>query len=227
MNKHNQRLCIYAGLLFTVLFGIGWWLVAGFLPPPNPKAGAAEIVRFYQTDTWKIRLGLIITVVSVTFYYPWIAAMSVQMKRIEGSGPVYSWTQLSSGACGAFIVYLAGFFWLVATFRPERNPDITYLLSDLGWLLFTTTLAPFLAQVFSIGLAVLSDKNPKPLLPRWFGFYNLAVGVLFIPACIIFYFKSGPFAWNGIFSFWIPLVDFFIWIVVSSVLMLKAVEREE
>jgi hypothetical protein len=38
--------------------------------------------------------------------------------------------------------------------------------------------------------------------------------------------RTGPFAWNGLFVFWIPLSIFCAWIIVASTLMLKAIGRQ-
>lgn len=37
-----------------------------------------------------------------------------------------------------------------------------------------------------------------------------------IPLSFIFFFKSGSFAWNGIFGFYRPFVTFWIWFVVMT-----------
>jgi hypothetical protein len=38
---------------------------------------------------------------------------------------------------------------------------------------------------------------------------------------------SGPFAWNGLPAFWSPVVTFFAWITVMSVLMFRAIESQD
>ena len=40
------------------------------------------------------------------------------------------------------------------------------------------------------------------------------------------FFKTGPFAWNGMFSFWIPGTLFFAWYVVMLVTISKAIDRD-
>jgi hypothetical protein len=223
---NHQKIAVYCGLIFCVLYGIGWWPTAGFFPPPLPTSTASEIANQYQTNTWRIQFGLILTVISVTLLFPWVSVISLQLKRIEGSRPLYAWTQLATGTAGVMIIYFASFIWLLGTFRPDRPIDVTYLINDMGWLLFTTTLAPFLAQVVSIGMAIISDKSPTPVFPQWLGFYNIAVASLFVPACIIFFFKTGPFAWNGLITFWVPVIDFFVWIIVMSYYLLKAIDTD-
>lgn len=227
MSTYHQRLCVWSGVIFVILFSIGWWLLAGFLPPPDPTATGEQIASFYQENNWRIKLGLLIAAVSCTFYYPWVAVISAQMSRIKETGTVYAWTQGLSGATGAFIIYLPMLLWLVIAFRPDRDPDSLLLMSDFGWLLFTTTLAPFLAQNFSIGLAILSDKSAKPVFPHWVGFYNFAVTTLFLPAGLIVFFKAGPFAWDGLLAFWVPLIDFFIWMLVMCFFLFRAIKQQE
>ena len=43
-----------------------------------------------------------------------------------------------------------------------------------------------------------------------------------IPLSFIFFFKSGSFAWNGIFGFYLPFVTFWIWFVVMTYTVRRA-----
>jgi hypothetical protein len=43
---------------------------------------------------------------------------------------------------------------------------------------------------------------------------------------MLVFFKTGPFAWDGLISWWVPAVDFFGWAVVMMVLTAKAARRE-
>ena len=40
-------------------------------------------------------------------------------------------------------------------------------------------------------------------------------------------FKTGPLAYNGVLAFWVVAVDFFVWMVVMSVVMMKVIGRDE
>jgi hypothetical protein len=54
--------------------------------------------------------------------------------------------------------------------------------------------------------------------------------LMWIPAGVIPFFKTGPLAWNGVFAWWIPLCVYFSWFVVTAILLLRAIgddEREE
>ena len=55
---------------------------------------------------------------------------------------------------------------------------------------------------------------------------TLWVGALFVPGGLLTFFKHGPFAWNGLFAFWIPLLTFFAWYLLMFVFLRKAIIDE-
>jgi hypothetical protein len=48
----------------------------------------------------------------------------------------------------------------------------------------------------------------------------------FAPAATIYWFKSGPLAWNGIIPFWLPIGVFFIWMIVNTAVVRSAILRQ-
>jgi hypothetical protein len=48
-----------------------------------------------------------------------------------------------------------------------------------------------------------------------------------MPGTILVFFKGGPFAWNGIMTFWVPFGAFFMWIIVMTRLLLRAVDKPD
>jgi len=81
------------------------------------------------------------------------------------------------------------------------------LLNDAAWLSFIGAFAPAMMQSLVIGIAVIGDHSERPVFPRWVAYFNFWAALLFIPAgsCSS---PRGPFAWNGIFPFWIPAAVF-------------------
>jgi hypothetical protein len=53
------------------------------------------------------------------------------------------------------------------------------------------------------------------------------VTLLVAPAGVIVFFKHGPFAWNGLISFFLPLGAFASWIAVMVRLLARAIEQED
>lgn len=227
MDTKLQRLSAWSAVLFLGIFFLGWGILGGYLPPPSPNASAAEIAEFYNRNPNVLRTGLVIVQFSLIFYFPWIAVISAQLKRIPGVSPVCTYTQLIGGLTGVAALLLPYFFWVAASFRPERDPNLLLLLNDLGWLVFSMTFAPFVAQNLAIAWAILADKQTVPVFPRWFGYVSLWIAFSFVPAGFILFFKSGPFAWTGLIGFWVPLAAFSVWTFILVGLILKALKRQE
>ncbi|MGB8390637.1 MAG: hypothetical protein WCE76_23335, partial [Mycobacterium sp.] len=74
--------------------------------------------------------------------------------------------------------------------------------------------------------AILSDVTPEPIFPRWSGYLSIFVALVQIPPVMLVFFKTGPFAWDGLISWWLPAIDFFGWIVVMMVLTATAARRQ-
>jgi hypothetical protein len=67
----------------------------------------------------------------------------------------------------------------------------------------------------------------EPIFPRWVGFLNLWTAVLIIPAGLVEFFKTGPFAYDGAISFWFVWIVFFGWIIGMTAITLRACTAEK
>ena len=227
MNPRTQYFCAWCGVAFVVLFTLGWWIIASYVPPLSPTLTAAEVADFYQRNTGSIRFGLMPTMISAALTAPWVAVIAVQMKRIEGEFPVLTYAQLVAGAVGIVVLLLPPLIWTTVAFRVDRDPQLMQLMNDFAWLLFIMTFSPAFIQNLVIGLAIFSDRNTTPVFPRWLGYFNIWVAILFVPGGLITFFKTGPFAWNGLLAFWVPLVIFFAWFLVMFVALLKSIREQK
>jgi hypothetical protein len=100
-------------------------------------------------------------------------------------------------------------------------------ISDMSWIPFVGLLGVPMMQNICLALAILSDTGPRPVFPRWAGYFNIWVGLSFVPAVLLVFVHSGPVAWNGVLSWYLGAVAFFSWIVVMAVLLLRAIRRQE
>lgn len=226
MNQKTQLMCTWSGLTFAAMFAGGWFLIAHFVPPHLPAATADEIARLYAANTSQIRLGLMFCMFATGFYAPWVAILYVILKRIEGDeAPLMAITQLVSGTVGYVVFCLPAMIWITVSFRPERDPQLLLLLNDLGWLILTMVVSPFIMQNLAIGVAVLQDRTAQALMPRWVGYFNIWAAIIYVPAGLIPFFKSGPFAWNGFIAFWLPASTFFCTIIVLTHFCRKSIRN--
>ena len=225
MNTKSQKICVWSGALFSIFFGIGL-ILAGFFPPTPPIFNADQIAQLYGENLNVKRLGFLFIQTSAALTAPFVAVISVQLKRIEEKHSPWTYTQLITGGCGVLILLLPGTIWLTAAFRPERSAEDVLLLNDLGWLLLTPTFACLCVQVTAIAMATFSDHRKHPILPRWYGYLNIWIAVLSLPAGLIVFFNSGPFSLNGIISFWMIAFIFFSWLIITMVVLLKAIDRQ-
>lgn len=226
MSTSAQRWCVYSGLWMLVIFLIGFWVVAGFIPPPSPQSSGPELVRLFSEDRTRIRAGMIVSVFAAAFLASWSAALTVQMLRMSRGNAVLAYANLALGALFVLEFIFSLVIWQSMTFRP-RDPEILLAMNDTAWLLFTTITSTPVLQTAVIGAAILRDKHTRPLMPRWSGYLNLWVGLVFLSGTMTVFFHDGPFAWNGLFTWYVPVVVFGIWIITLSILMLRAIAREE
>ncbi|BDE11499.1 hypothetical protein MKCMC460_03590 [Mycobacterium sp. 20KCMC460] len=78
MDRTTERWCVYSGPLLMIIFGIGFWAVGGLVPPPSPNQTAQQLAAFYADNAFRIRLGLIISMLAAGLTFPFtVVAMTV------------------------------------------------------------------------------------------------------------------------------------------------------
>lgn len=226
MNARNQRLCAWGSIAMITIMLAGL-LIAGFLPLPMPSMTASEVATLISERTLRIQLGMVLLSLGAAFLGPFICEITVQLRRIEGPHSPLSWLQLGLGTLFVFEFILPCFVCLAATYRPQRSPEITQALFDLCWLMFVGVVSTAVIQCVAIAVAIMGDDRPQPIFPRWVGLFNVWTAIIFSLGGVIVFFKTGPLAWNGIFTFWIPLSIYGAWLGVMLWALLRAIDRQE
>ena len=226
MTRSVQLACAWSGLVALVV-ALAGFTAARVLPfPPAASYTAAETVAFYTDNLTGARVGFMLAAVGLGFVAPLVGVIAVQMLRMEGRTPILAFLQVVTGAVTVVALVVPTIVFNVAAFRPERDPQITQALTDLAFLLFFTPVMPFLLQNLVIGAAILGDRGATPVLPRWVGWTNLWIGFLFVPALMAYFVKTGPFAWQGVFVFWLGFVAYGVWLTMMSLVVRRAVVRQ-
>ena len=222
-----QKVLITTGPAMFVAWIVGFVFFAKFIPVPDPNDTPLQVLERFQRDTNMIRVGLWMVLFTSPLLLSFAAVISAQMKRIEGDPAPLSMTQLGSAAALTLEFIFPLMIWMTATYRPYgRSPETMQTLNDMGWLMFVMIICTVLLQFLAIAYAVLTDDAQDPILPRWTGYLNIWVAILVFPAGLVVFFKSGPFAWNGLFAWYIPLAVYGIWMFAMASALWKAVDKQ-
>ena len=220
---NTQKFGIWCGILGATLIGVGLWPLMGFVPAPKPSASAAEIAAMFRANSLGIILGAMVTIAAFPMMVPFYAVISEQIRRMDDQGSVLANAQFGLGVLAVCVPGVVGSVsWMIAAFRPERPDEIIQLLNDFSWILIFSVVAAGLLQVLVLGFAIFNDRSAQPIFPRWFAYFNLWIGVAFLPGGLLGLFKTGPFAWNGLFCYWLGLAAFGLWFIVTARMLLKA-----
>lgn len=215
-NARAELVCAWVCAVCLVFTAIGFFAISGFVPPPRADLSASGIAGFYADNAGRIRAGIVVTFLSWTGWGTLVAAISSQMLRIPGRPVALTLLQAIGGAVGLVFLLLPTMILGIAAYRPERSPETTQALHDLGWILAFMPIVPFVLQGLAIAFAVLQDTSATPFYPRWFAYANIWACVLFVPGGTLLFFKTGPLAYNGLFVFWIPFIIFGAWILLLA-----------
>lgn len=226
-NMKLEQITVWSGAVYILFMMLGIMPLAGFFPSQPPAYDANQIAEIYRSNTTGIRIGMVFVLIASMFYIPWTALLAKTLARIEGRPGILCYSQIISGTTNVLLTAYPAGWWLIASFRPERNPEIIQLLNDTGWLQFLGVICPFYFVVVTLVIGSLCDSGDDPILPRWVGYFNLWFLLTLFPLNVIFFFKSGPFAWNGLFGFYLPFVIFWFWFVVMTPCLRRAALRGE
>jgi hypothetical protein len=222
-----QRIAAWCGPLFMLFTGLGFVVIAGFIPPVPPSDTARQVADRFIHEQNSIRGGLLLAMFGSTLLCPWYAVTGLVVKRITGADSPWSRTYLIGGTvnvCAFLIPYL---IWQTAAFRPEETaPELTQRLDDLAWIPWIGLASPAVMQGLLLAVVILQDRRPVPLLPRWVGYLSALSATSLIPPTFLVFFKTGPLAWNGL-AFYISLTCWPTWVFALSFALLRTIKRLE
>lgn len=219
-------------LLWTMPVLLLVWLSAfllfpGFVQPMSPTMSAADVAAFYRDpeNLPRIRYSMIIFNWFCVGLIPVLVLLALQVRRMAHRTPIFTYCMLGCAAGGPTLFLIADLFWLLAAFRPERDPELILLFNDLAWITFTSQVGFLIAQSIFLALAIFLDDQPRPVFSRWVAHFNLIVAVLLVPAAFSGVTKEGPFAWDGLLSFWVKNLAIGAWIAVMGLVLAKAIRQ--
>ncbi|KAI0891004.1 membrane protein [Annulohypoxylon nitens] len=217
-----QYACIYSAIPLGICT-LGGLLAPMFFPPLSPSLTAEETVQYYRDHEKGIQAGAVLLQWASVFYLAFTIAISNQLQRIPNLHYTVKALQVVAGGLSSLCFLFIGIVLALASYRLKRNVEITQALNDLFWFLTVMASPPFIAQYFAFGYAILTDNSTRPQFPKLAGVLNMIVCVLFIPQSVsVHLVKTGPVAWDGVVSFWIPLVLWDLSLALDFICLIRA-----
>lgn len=228
MSKRAQRILIWWALIFLVIYALVLGLLFDMIPPPRATLSIQQISDWYAQRHTRIRAGAVIASWTSAFMLPLSVVIAVQIGRLERGRRVWSIAAGASGVMSSIFLVLPPLFWGVAAFTPSRDPQATALMHELGMLTLVTTVQYFIFMFVAIIVFCFRTPTiPHSPFPRWFGYFTAWVAVMFEAGPIAFLTRTGPFAWDGLLVFWVPLALIVMWISVVVFLLFTAINQQE
>jgi hypothetical protein len=190
------------------------FVMTGLLPPMSPMRTADEVAQFWSTNTGLKRFGLVVMLAAAGLQAPLGALIAVRIRQMEGRYSALAYTQLIATGLAVMAIIMPVFAFAAASYRPERDPQITQALNDLGWLPFVMNWPAATIQALTIAFAIFGAR--REIFPRWFAYWNLWCGFIFAAGGLVVLFKDGVFAWNGLLAFWLVAVFFGLWYLLLT-----------
>ena len=225
-NIKTQLISLLTAPVFGVILLIAFLAFPGFFPPMSPDMTADQVAKFYADNAAMVRFSMITFNLCGIMLVPMFMVIVVQMKRMATQSHVFAYCFLTAAVSGATLFALADIFYLVAAFRPDRNPELVQLLNDMAWMIFIAPVGMVVAQLLLLALAIYFDNGPNPVFPRWVGHYAVATALAMAPAAGAAVFHTGALAWDGVVSFWLRNGAFALFVVVMFFVLRAALHRQ-
>lgn len=226
MDLRPQWISLWLVPVFGAIMAMAFVAFPGFLPPMPPSMTAVQVADFYVQHTAAIRFSMVTFNLCAIMLIPFFMTIAVQIKRMSLPSHVLAYSYIGAASTGATLFAIADIFWLIAAYRPGRDPQLILLLNDMAWLVFTAPVGAAIVMNLCLALAVYLDSRPVPVFPRWVAGFNVLTAAAMTPAVCAVIFKEGPLAWNGIVSFWLRLDAFCLYLVVMFVAVRSAISAQ-
>ncbi|MCV7299222.1 hypothetical protein H7J93_06165 [Mycobacterium barrassiae] len=225
--RDGELIMLWALPAMVIIWVSAFLLFPGFLHPMSPTMSAEEVAGFYRDDTARIRYSMILFNWFGVGLIPTVILLAMQVRKMAHRTPILSFCLIACAGGPPTLFLIANMFWLLGSFRPERSPELTQLLNDLAWVTFTVLVPYLIAQCLVLALAIYWDRQDQPVFRPWVAHFNLLVAAALVPAAFGAVTFEGPFAWDGVLTFWVKNIAIAVWIVVMGVVLAQNIRRAE
>lgn len=224
----GELLLLWSLPVVAIIWAAAFVAFPGFIHPMSPAWSADQTAAFYRDpeNLPRIRYSMIVFNWFGVALIPMLAMIAMQIRRMAHRTPILTYCFIGCIAGGPTLFCMADLFWLLAAFRPDRDPALIQLFNDMAWITFTAQVGFLVAQSVFLALAVYFDRQPEPVFRPWVGHFNLLVAAALTPAAFTALAMQGPIAWDGLLSFWVKNGAIALWIVVMTLVLAQTVYRQ-
>ena len=227
MRRTDGELILFWTLPAVALIWISaFFLFPGFLHPMSPTMSAEEVAGFYRDEVARIRYSMILFNWFGVGLVPVVVLLALQVRRMAHRTPILSYSLIACAGGPPALFLIANMFWLLGAFRPDRAPELTMLFNDLAWITFSVMVSYLIAQCLLLALAIYWDRNETPVFRPWVAHFNVATAVALMPAAFTALALDGPFAWDGLLSFWLKNIAIATWVIVMGIVLGQTILRQ-
>jgi len=229
VSNKAQRVLIWVSLVMYGFFGLGLVVFMRFFPPPPPTLSVSEVVAVYTRNLPMFQTGVVMCLIGSAVLLPWSLVIYAQMTRLERGFPILSILQLLAGALGTVFMWAPPMLWGYAAFTVTRDPEIAMGAHQFGWLMMVVPVVVWPMQLLPIGVIALTknEDDRYSAFPRWLGYATILFAIEPLVELGAIVFKTGPVAWNGLLSWWIPMFMWFPWMLSVTFSILKSIKHQE
>ena len=219
--QRYMKWCVWSGPVYGTLFFVAL-LLMNFMPPPANLSGEEYMAILANINL--ARLGVILMIFAAILSMPFNTLIAILLAKIEGRIPLMAVMSFGGGVVNTMAFAGTAVFFMPVIYRVDRAPELIQLMIDLDWLMTVSLFVGFALQCVAVAIVAFHDKSQNPILPRWLGYFMLWFALLTAPGVLAFYFKVGPFAWNGIIAFWVPAIAFGVYFGVLIPTLFKGIK---
>ena len=203
--------CGPVGIIFFCLF----LPCTKSLPLISPSLTGEDLTYRYKAhDTaWKATIPFM--ELSAILWPMYAIGVNKQLARIPGISPSILSTQVASANCIGMAFMTVAVYFAVTTFRLDRDPELTQILSDTAWLYLTIIAPVFIVQDISISLGIRSDTRTKTLIPKWVSWVNTISPFLYFGVLGSHCVHGGAVGWAGALTWWLTAGSFFVCFLID------------
>jgi hypothetical protein len=227
-NIDGELLILWAMPVVWLIWFASFLAFPGFVTPMSPRMTAQEVSAFYfdPTHLSRIRYSMIVFNWFGVALIPMLAMLAMQIHRMAHRTPILTYCFVGCIAGGPTLFCMADLFWLLAAFRPDRDPHLVQMFNDMAWVTFTSQVPFLIAQNVILAMSIYLDRQKRPVFPAWIGHFNLVSAAAMAPAAFAAVSMDGALAWDGALSFWTKNISISLWIVVMTLALGRNVMRQ-